>query len=248
MIDIHMYCNVLDRRIVMKFKLPLLAVNDIDKSKKFYIELFEQTVTLNLGKNITFSGGFAIQQDFARLTEVEPQSVAKKSHNMELYFEVDDFDEFLIRLEKYGNIEFVHLPKQYEWKQRVVRIYDPDFHMIEVGESMEIIARRYLSQGKSAEAVAEIIQHRVEFVQKFIGREVLLENLDRLHSTPRGIERIKKNLGHTEEDVISWSKMKISSPNCNIERKGKNWYAKVEEYIFTINAHSYTIITAHKSK
>ena len=53
-------------------------------------------------------------------------------------------------------------------QQRVVRIYDPDFHMIEIGESMEVIARRYLSQGLSVEEVSEIIQHPVEFVRKCI--------------------------------------------------------------------------------
>jgi len=49
----------------MEFKLALLAVKDVEVSKKFYTELFEQKVTLDLGWNVTFSGGFAIQQNFA---------------------------------------------------------------------------------------------------------------------------------------------------------------------------------------
>lgn len=152
----------------MKFHLPLLAVEDVEISKQFYNEIFEQDVVLDLGKNVTFSGGFAIQQDFAWLTDINANSVVKKSNNMELYFEVDDFDRFLERLEKYKDIKFVHPPKKHEWQQRVVRIYDPDSHMIEIGESMEVIAKRYLSQGFSVEKVAEIIQHPVEFVQKCI--------------------------------------------------------------------------------
>lgn len=150
----------------MKFKLPVLAVQDVEVSKKFYKQLFEQEVVLDLGKNVTFSGGFAIQQDFAWLTDIDPNSVVRNSHNMELYFEVDDFDEFLHLIEKHKEVKLVHSPKKHEWQQRVVRIYDPDFHMIEIGESMEVIAKRYLSQGLSVEKVCEIIQHPAEFVQR----------------------------------------------------------------------------------
>lgn len=152
----------------MKFQLPLLAVQDIEVSKKFYKQLFEQEVVLDLGKNVTFSGGFAIQEDFAWLTEIDPNSVVRNSHNMELYFEVDDFDAFLGLLEKHREVKLVHPPKKHEWQQRVVRIYDPDFHMIEIGESMEVIAKRYLSQGLSVEEVSGIIQHPVEFVRQCI--------------------------------------------------------------------------------
>jgi catechol 2,3-dioxygenase-like lactoylglutathione lyase family enzyme len=149
----------------MKFQLALLAVKDVEISKKFYGELFDQTVSLDLGKNVTFSGGFAIQEDFAWLTDISENSVITKSNNMELYFEVDDFDAFLKKLEAYPDINYVHKAKMHDWKQRVVRIYDPDFHMIEIGESMAIIAKRYLSEGYSIEETASLIQHPIEFVK-----------------------------------------------------------------------------------
>lgn len=85
---------------------------------------------------------------------------------MELYFEVDDFDQFLTRLGEYQEIEYVHLPKKHDWQQRVVRIYDPDFHIIEIGESKTVIANRYLTAGYSVEETAAIIQHPVEFVER----------------------------------------------------------------------------------
>ena len=150
----------------MKFELPLLAVQDVEVSKKFYKQLFGQEVVLDLGKNVTFSGGFAVQEDFAWLTDIDPDSVVRKSHNMELYFEVEDFDAFLHLLEQHSEVKLVHPPKKHDWQQRVVRIYDPDLHMIEIGESMEVIAKRYLAQGLSAEEVAKIIQHPVEFVRQ----------------------------------------------------------------------------------
>lgn len=149
----------------MKFQLALLAVKNVEISKKFYKELFNQDITLDLGKNVTFSGGFAIQEDFAWLTDIQANRVIEKSNNMELYFEVEDFDGFLQKLQRYQNIKYVHPPKKHEWQQRVVRIYDPDYHMIEIGESMVIIAKRYLNEGYSTEEVSKIIQHPIEFVE-----------------------------------------------------------------------------------
>ena len=76
----------------------------------------------------------------------------------------------------------------------------------------------------------------------------LLENLDRLHTTELGVIRIKKNLSLNVENVIEWCKEKISLSNAEIIRKGENWYITIDNCIITINAYSYTIITAHKVK
>lgn len=149
----------------MEFKLALLAVKNVGVSKRFYEELFDQKVVLDLGRNVTFSGGFAIQEDFAWLTDLPADSVKEKSNNMELYFEVDDFDTFMQKINDYKNIEYVHPPKKHEWQQRVVRIYDPDHHIIEIGESMAVIAKRYLADGYSIEETSKIIQHPIEFVK-----------------------------------------------------------------------------------
>ncbi len=64
---------------------------------------------------MTFSGGFAIQQDFAWLTDIDPNSVVRNSHNMELHFEVVDFDEFLLLLEKHNEVKLVIPLKKHEW-------------------------------------------------------------------------------------------------------------------------------------
>jgi len=72
-----------------------------------------------------------------------------------------------------------------------------------------------------------------------------LENLDKLHTTELGIIRIKKNLEIKTNNVVAWCKNKIKNAD-NIIKKGKNWYVYADSSIITINAHSYTIITAHK--
>ena len=74
----------------------------------------------------------------------------------------------------------------------------------------------------------------------------LLTNINKLHTTEMGVERIKKNLDINSTDVVKYCHDMILSPNARIERKGKNWYVYIEDMIMTVNAHSYTIITAHK--
>ena len=76
----------------------------------------------------------------------------------------------------------------------------------------------------------------------------LLENIDKLHTTERGKERISRNLQIETETVVEWCKTKILDENASIKRAGKNWYATVNNCRITVNANSYTIITAHKIK
>jgi intein-encoded DNA endonuclease-like protein len=76
----------------------------------------------------------------------------------------------------------------------------------------------------------------------------LLKNLDKLHTTELGVIRIKRNLSLNTDNVVDWCKTKINSFNAIIVRNGKNWYVSVDNCVITVNAHSYTIITAHKQK
>jgi hypothetical protein len=72
--------------------------------------------------------------------------------------------------------------------------------------------------------------------------------MDKIHTTPLGILRIKKNLCLDTDDIVNWCIEKIKTKKSLITRKGKNWYINIDDYIITINAYSYTIITAHKTK
>lgn len=74
----------------------------------------------------------------------------------------------------------------------------------------------------------------------------LILNLNKLHTTYLGVIRIKKNLSIDDEDVVNWCREKIKKSSSNIIRKGKNWYINIDNCEITVNAHSYTIITAHK--
>lgn len=72
----------------------------------------------------------------------------------------------------------------------------------------------------------------------------LILNIDKLHTTDMGIKRIQRNL-NIHEDVLDYCKKKIINKNCLIKHIGKNYYCEIDNIIITVNATSYTIITAH---
>lgn len=77
-------------------------------------------------------------------------------------------------------------------------------------------------------------------------KKVLLNHIDKIHTTELGIERIKRNLKLDTQDVVAYCRNKILDKNCHIYKRGKNWYCEVDQIKITINSLSYTIITAHR--
>ena len=73
----------------------------------------------------------------------------------------------------------------------------------------------------------------------------IASDIDKIHTTEMGIDRIKRNLKIDTADVVEYCKNKVLDKNCNIYKQGKNWYCEVENIKITINSYSYTIITAH---
>jgi len=78
-----------------------------------------------------------------------------------------------------------------------------------------------------------------------MNKEILISNIDKIHTTVRGMDRIKKNLKLDCDDVVTYCKDKVLEEACIIYKKGKNWYCEIDQIRITINAQSYTIITAH---
>ena len=76
-------------------------------------------------------------------------------------------------------------------------------------------------------------------------REVLIENIDKIHTTEMGIGRIQKNLG-IEKEPVSYCISKLKQENSVVAKEGKNYYVEVDDCIITINSSSFTIITCHK--
>lgn len=75
--------------------------------------------------------------------------------------------------------------------------------------------------------------------------ETLTNNIDKIHTTKLGIERIKRNLKLNTNNIVEYCKEKILDKNTKITKKGKNYYCEIDNIVITINSYSYTIITAH---
>ena len=107
-----------------------------------------------------------MQQDFDWLTGLPKERIAHRPNNMELCFEEPDFDAFLSKLKAYPEIEYLGDVKEHSWGQRVVRFYDLDGHIIEVGEEMKMVVARFLSSGMSMEEVSRKMDVSIEDLEK----------------------------------------------------------------------------------
>jgi catechol 2,3-dioxygenase-like lactoylglutathione lyase family enzyme len=154
----------------MKFICPLIVVNNMKVSRSFYEKVLGQKVQYDFGENVSFEGGFAIhlKSHYSDLIGVNRNDIIQKSNNSELYFEEEDLDSFLQKLKAIDSIKYVHELKEQPWRQRVIRFYDPDMHIVEVGEPMESVVKRLLSEGSSVEETSKRTLMPEEFVRQFL--------------------------------------------------------------------------------
>lgn len=138
----------------MKYSGLCLAVKDVNRSKQFYQEIFGLAVYQDYGTHVSF-GEFSIQQDFEWLVGVPKESVLEKSNNMELYFEEDNFDVFMADITLRNDIEYLGDVKESDWGQRSIKFYDPDGHIIEVGETLKMVIKHFLDSGMSMEETSK---------------------------------------------------------------------------------------------
>ena len=147
----------------MQYKGPMLVVNDIDKSVEFYENILGMSVILDFGANKTLTGGLALQTAETYRDFIDGRTLCFGGNDFELYFEEDDFESFIQRLKRF-DIEYVHPVKEHAWGQRVVRFYDPDKHIVEVGENLKSVCRRFLESGMTPEQTAERMDVPLNFV------------------------------------------------------------------------------------
>lgn len=151
----------------MKLKNPMLVVNDMDKSVDFYKKVLGLCVETDFGANKTLTGGLSLQTAETYKDFIGKDDISFGGNNFEIYFEVDDFDAFTQKLEK-QNVEYVHPVIEHRWGQRAVRIYDPDRHIIEIGENIKMVCRRFFDGGMTREQVAQRMDVPLSFVNSCI--------------------------------------------------------------------------------
>lgn len=152
----------------MKYTSTVISVSDINVSRRFYEDLFGLELYQDYGINVSFTCGLSLQQEFDWLIGAPKETVLKRSHNMELAFETRDFDGFLKKLKQYPGIEYLGEVIEHSWGQRVIRFYDPDSHLIEVGENMKMVIERFLSTGMTIEEVSAKMDVSIEDLTKLL--------------------------------------------------------------------------------
>ena len=152
----------------MQFSGYLVVVKDAQKSRQFYQDVFGEQVFLDLGSYVVFQDKYALIDEASWLELLAEPGAEVHYRNLsgELFFEEDDLEAFIKRLEGFPHIEMVHGMREYPWGQQVIRFYDPDGHMLEVGDSMKVVVKKMLRDGMSVAAVHEKALFPLSFIEE----------------------------------------------------------------------------------
>lgn len=151
----------------MKYICALFVVDDMEKSKDFYVRILGQKIKYDFGENVTFEGDFALHEKEHFRGLLGNLMINKGSNCSELYFEHDNLKELEDKLKR-ENVEFIHEMTEQPWRQRVLRIYDPSKNIIEIGESLEYLAYRLWKEGKTEDEIGQITNLGKEFARMAI--------------------------------------------------------------------------------
>ena len=120
----------------MRLKNILIVVKDIEKSKQFYQDLFGLNMLLDNDGNVILTEGLVLQEEKIWKNFLGKE-IVPENNSCELYFEEKDIEAFVEKLEKlYPSVRYVNRLMEHSWGQRVIRFYDLDGNLIEVGTPM----------------------------------------------------------------------------------------------------------------
>ena len=150
------------------FQGSVILVKNIKVSRSFYEELLGQKVIVDFGPVVGFEGGFSIWQVGHAYTILFDTHVGESSvlghRNLELCFEDSDIHTIWEKVSS-KKVKLVHPLREQPWGQLVFRIYDPDEHIVEIGEPIPVFVSRFLAQGMSVDEVADRTSVPKEAVQ-----------------------------------------------------------------------------------
>lgn len=157
---------------MVKFEGGLICVKDIQRSRRLYEELLGQTMLEDFGENIVYLG-FALQEKtcWASFLDVAPVDIKAGRYDHELYFETEDLDGFIEKMKAY-DVKIYQPIQVSSWGQRMIRFFDYDDHMIEVGESMDYLILNYIKQGHSVEETHEKYQFSIDYINNLLKRQI----------------------------------------------------------------------------
>ncbi len=157
---------------MLKYSGALIAVQDMAVSRHFYEELLGQKVKFDFGADVAFEGDFSLhlKSHFQTLlgdADRYPMLASGRKNDGELFFETDEMEVVYQKLSR-AQVEFIHGIREQPWGQRVMRLYDPDGFIVEIGETMKSVVRRFHTQGMSAQQVSAKTSMPLDFVERVI--------------------------------------------------------------------------------
>lgn len=157
----------------MKYSGVLLVVKDMERAKQFYRDVLGLRVTVDFGANVTLTGGIALQtlDTWSEFIVKDATEMIFGHNTVELYFEEDNFDKFIEKLDSLGYINYVHTVSEADWGQRSVRFYDLDMHIIEVGENIKHVVQRFVDAGLTNEQIAKRMDIDIRYVKGLLRKK-----------------------------------------------------------------------------
>ena len=154
----------------MKFMGPIILVENLELSRNFYEKILKQKVIYDFGVNVSFESGLAIHLR-THFEEVHKMKGSRKilygSNSFELNFETEELDDIYNEL-KQLKVEFIHEIQEAPWGQRGITFYDPDKHIVSIGEEMGSVVNRLYKQGLSIDEVVCKTAMPKEFVEQAV--------------------------------------------------------------------------------
>jgi catechol 2,3-dioxygenase-like lactoylglutathione lyase family enzyme len=138
----------------MNLHSTVLFVKDIQNSKKFYTQILAFKIQHDFGKNIILDNGLAIWEIQPEHIIARNLSTTPESNRFELYFETENLENIFEKLQSAG-IRFFHKIKEESWGQRTIRFFDPDHHLLEIGETLEVFVNNMHKRGLTPVQISE---------------------------------------------------------------------------------------------
>lgn len=151
----------------MKFHSTVVFVRDITRSKNFYTNFLDFTIEHDFGKNVILSNGLTIWEILDGHLISSKLETRSDSNRFELYFESENIEKKFLQLENSG-INFLHKIHEEPWGQRTFRFFDPDGHLIEIGEPLEVFVANMSIRGMSVSEISRKSGIPVDTVKELI--------------------------------------------------------------------------------
>lgn len=154
---------------MLKFGGSLIVVEEMTRARQFYEGLLGQAVVFDFGENVSYEG-FSLHNRAhfqSLLAEESGRPVIPQAHWGELFFEADDLEPIYQRLSEAG-VAFIHPIIEQPWAQRVLRVYDPDGHIVEIGERMDAVILRLKGEGLPVQQISEKTGMPADYIESVL--------------------------------------------------------------------------------